>query len=151
MLGEVALMVSAILFFTRCTMCVAGMTVPAMVRIGAAFVLSHQAGSFVNALATYGALQGNARFKIALVDILPFVGWLKSTKKLTGGVRHAGLRNIFDAQIGFVAEGLFYVLVGAATFGWQSVAGWPIAILGLLVSVLARPWMDALGIASSDV
>lgn len=82
---------------------------------------------------------------VDLLTVVPIVGWLRPSTILTPGIAHDGLRKIFDSQVGFVAEGLYYVLIGAATFGWTSVAGWPIAILGLLASMLAKPWLQALG------
>ena len=144
---DVVALVASISILTQCCMLCTTLAVPAAVRVALVFCVSHQAGSCVNALATYMTLGGRARVAVDLLTVVPIVGWLRRSTILTPEIAHHGLRKIFDSQVGFVTEGVYYVVVGAATFGWTSVAGWPVAILGLLTSILAKPWVEALSSA----
>ena len=118
---------------------------PFLVAPALAFVFGHQAGWIVNTLATFIALEGQAALDTPCSLFYPVLGLLAKMRfgsVLKPTVTHTGKRALFDAQAGYVAEAVFYVLLGAASFGWDSVMGWPIALAGLLGTVLLRPWIQ---------
>lgn len=104
-----------------------------------AFVFTHQAGWLVNALAQYTLLGGRAVLAVPCSLLVPVVGLLNKVRAppVLLPTKPPG-----RAQAGAdIVEALFYVLVGSASFGWNSVAGWPVAVLGMLAAILARPWI----------
>lgn len=132
-------LLTAALVYTHLSMSSAGILMQLIT-----FGLTRQAGMFISILATLCSLGGEASVQISPAAVVPLVGLL-SRPKIKANEQHTGGRLILDEQIGFIAQGIFYVLLGARNFGWSSVWGWPIAILMLLLSVLARPWLALFG------
>ena len=105
-----------------------------------AWLLSTQAGLFLSTLATFAVLGGRALWRVSSWALIPVLGLL-DPPRLTPQVTHDGRRGVLDQQAGFLAQGLLYVFLGIRAYGFTAVQGWPFAVLGLLVSLLARPWL----------
>lgn len=140
MLELIAVAMSAFGYTLLTLLCGAGV-VTTVLRPLLAYVLSHQAGGLINILTTYATVNGAARLRVPSRSLLPFVGFVAGPSLQLNAPR-SGAWGLLEKQAGYYAEAVFYVLVGAGTFGWSSVWGWPLALLGLLISVLLKPWLD---------
>lgn len=106
-----------------------GMSVPGAPALP--WLLMWQAGGFLAALAQCLAAGRTAALRISSTAVVPVLG-------LTDRPKVVGPQN---EKVGFIAEGLLYVALGIYAYGLNSVKGWPVAVLGLLISLLLRPWM----------
>lgn len=145
MLELIAVAMSAFGYTLLTLLCGAGV-VTTVLRPLLAYVLSHQAGGLINLLVTYAVVDGSARLQVPSSSLLPLIGFVAGPTLRLSAPR-SGALGLLEHQAGYYAEAIFYVLVGAGTFGWSSVWGWPLALLGLLVTVLLRPWLDLAAVA----
>ena len=119
---------------------------PFVPAILCAYILSHQAGSFVNLLATSATFSERGKCNIRSTAFLPVVGFFGQSPFFVPSSTHESFRAIFDSQIGMVAEILFFIVLGGCTFGWTSIKGWPVAVIGSLITIISQPWRDALAV-----